>query len=189
MMSESIIKVISSDGSWDTISKKAFVEKYNEIYFTGQKNGTRKNSCFAEKRVEEILCKGIETIDDVVLILAWKIGKIKHSSSDNERKIKYASDWNCAETGNFEEIKLFGKNFNIVPFAEYIVEHRGELEDILKTGPDGAQCVMNTLKEQSQSLGNMMGTVYLITILYFLSRGDYPIYDRFAKIAIDAICG
>ena len=32
-----------------------------------------------------------------------------------------------------------------------------------------------------------LGSVYLVTLLYFISRNTLPIYDRFAKMAIDAI--
>ena len=32
-----------------------------------------------------------------------------------------------------------------------------------------------------------IGTVYFITLLYFISLSEYPIYDQFAKKAIDAI--
>lgn len=32
-----------------------------------------------------------------------------------------------------------------------------------------------------------IGPVYAITLLYFLSKGDYPIYDQFAHIAIKVI--
>ena len=35
---------------------------------------------------------------------------------------------------------------------------------------------------------NGLGTVYIITLLNFISRGQYPIYDRFAWKAIQAIC-
>ena len=32
-----------------------------------------------------------------------------------------------------------------------------------------------------------IGPVYAITLLYFLSQGKYPIYDRFAHIAVKVI--
>ncbi|MDE6727377.1 MAG: hypothetical protein K2J80_05490 [Oscillospiraceae bacterium] len=35
---------------------------------------------------------------------------------------------------------------------------------------------------------NNIGSVYAITVLYFLSGGEYPIYDRFVQIAVNAIC-
>ena len=195
-MSEPCIEIISDepDGSVSktTMSKEKFIENYRRSYFLeqGRKvSGTRQNSRFVETQIEGILKEGISSEEDVVKILAWKIGKIKHKDSEKIQKFKYASDWERAENGDFSGLKLYGGSFDVVPFASYIVEHREELENELKNDPSGAQRVINTLKTQSQSLGNRMGTVYLITILYFLSRGDYPIYDRFAKIAIDAICG
>lgn len=34
-----------------------------------------------------------------------------------------------------------------------------------------------------------IGFVYAITLLYFLSGGKYPIYDVYARVAVEAICG
>lgn len=38
-----------------------------------------------------------------------------------------------------------------------------------------------------RSLLKQFGTVYIITLIYFLSKGKYPIYDKFAHKAIMAI--
>lgn len=194
-MSE-LLKVISADGDAGYMSKEEFVAKYCPIYFTGQKNLTHMNSSFAENRIENILYGGIENVSDVVDILAWKLGKINHRKSDNERMIRYSSDCECDDNGNLKSLTLYGEVCNIEEFAKYIVEKQGTLKKKLDSDPggdQGAQCVLNTMKDnldpKNKSVKNRIGTVCLITLLYFLSQGKYPIYDRFAKIAIDALCG
>ena len=46
------------------------------------------------------------------------------------------------------------------------------------------QEILNALRDNSPE---GIGTIYLITLLYFISKGKYPIYDRFADLAIQAI--
>lgn len=33
-----------------------------------------------------------------------------------------------------------------------------------------------------------IGSVYAVTLKYFVTKGECPIYDQFAKVALDAIC-
>ncbi len=136
------------------------------------------NSEFVERKISCILKKGIASETDIIRILAWKIGKIKHKASQESESFEYHSDWQNVETYN---VKRYGKKFDIKPFVQYIEENINDLYAIADKDP---QKVMNQLKEQSP---NGIGTVYLITLLYFISKGKYPIYDRFAMIALNAI--
>ena len=65
--------------------------------------------------------------------------------------------------------------------SSYISKNIESLEKEVSEAPQNVLC---KLREQSVK---GIGTVYLITLMYFISRGSYPIYDRFAKKAIDAI--
>lgn len=72
------------------ISREQFVKSYGDSYFIGNKRivkGVVQNSKYAEKEIEKILCNGVKTPADVVHILAWKIGKLKHYECENEKKI------------------------------------------------------------------------------------------------------
>ncbi len=163
------------------ISKEKFISIYSKSYFINEKRlvkGVSQNSSYAESEIEKILKNGIKTELDIVHILAWKIGKINHKKSTD--KFVYADDWTNADKFN---VKRYGKKFELSLLAEYIVNNINNLENEVKTNP---QNVLNRLKSLNI---NGLGTVYLITLLYFISKGEYPIYDRFAKIAIDAISG
>lgn len=175
-----IMKFYNYNGT--EISKEDFITNYSNSYFCGG-NRVKKvtqNSRFVECEIEKLLQCGIKESLDVVHILAWKIGKIKHADSDKYQRFMYYKDWTNAEKF---EMKLYGKMFDAKAFIDYIADNITELEKQAKNDPQG---VLNHLNERS-SKG--VGSVYLITLLYFISKGKYPIYDRFAMMSLDAIIG
>ena len=162
-----------------SISKDEFIEMYNKSYFRSAERvvkGVTQNSKVAETEIERILNEGIKTTNDVINILAWKIGKIKHKDTDENGKITFSKDpyhFNIYRYGKkWEEIK---------EFVEYIVKH---IDRLYLTSKDSPQEVLNELGKKAK---NGIGPVYLITLLYFISKGQYPIYDRFAYIALQEI--
>lgn len=164
------------------IGKDEFIEMYNKSYFRSTERvvkGVTQNSKVAEDEIERILNEGIKTTNDVVNILAWKIGKIKHRETDENRKITFSKDW---EYPYQFSIRRYGKEWKgIDEFVKYIVDNIADLQSLSKICPQG---VLNKLQEQAPT---GIGTVYLITLLYFISQGNYPIYDRFAYIALQGI--
>ena len=168
------------------IERDKFLDLYSKRYYLCSEklsgaNGKAvgQNSKITEDEINKILKKGIRNEIDVVHILAWKIGKIKHKESQAQDKFVYAKDWKNAQ--NFD-VKRYGKTFDMKQIAEFIVKYIGELERQATEDPQG---VLNRLRDQNFS---GLGSVYLITLLYFISRGKYPIYDRFAQMALYAIC-
>ena len=165
------------------ICKEQFVKIYGDSYFIGNKrivNGVGQNSRYAEEEIEKVLKYGIKTPIDVVHILAWKTGKIKHYESEKKREFVYAKDWSNAETSGKVLRPRIGE-CDINKISSYISKNIESLEKEVSEAPQNVLC---KLREQSVK---GIGTVYLITLMYFISRGSYPIYDRFAKKAIDAI--
>lgn len=163
----------------EPISAKDFISLYNDSYFIGGErviNGVRQSSRAAEEEIERILKDGIKCRNDVINLLAWKIGKINHLESDERKKIIFSKDWEKAYDG---EIYRYGAKWDgIIDFADYIAEN---FETLNKLSDENPQAMLNKLKERSPS---GIGTVYLITLLYFISKGRYPIYDRFAELAL-----
>lgn len=161
------------------ISAEDFISLYNDSYFIGGErviNGVRQSSRIAEEEIEKILKDGIKYRNDVINLLAWKIGKINHLESDECGKIVFSKDWEKAYDG---VIYRYGVKWNGVnKFADYIADNFDNLNKLSEENP---QAVLNDLKENSP---NGIGTVYLITLLYFISKGRYPIYDRFAELAL-----
>lgn len=165
-----------------SISKDEFIEMYNKSYFCSAERvvkGVTQNSKVAETEIERILNEGIKTTNDVINILAWKIGKIKHKDTDENGKITFSKDW---EDPYHFNIYRYGKKWEeIKEFVEYIVKH---IDRLYLTSKDSPQEVLNELGKKAK---NGIGPVYLITLLYFISKGQYPIYDRFAYIALQEI--
>lgn len=193
-------------------NKEEFVEYYNAHYFTdctdkisyetssGRKSSVGKNSKFVEDIIEKFLKKDPDsfTDSDIALILAWKIGKITHARSQN--KITLHDDWkrilgDYSESEGFinwdgKPIKRYGNQRNITldikEIADYLRKNGSVLNDLI--GNDATQLALDKLiKEQWQGIGS----VYMITLLYFISNhqhpGKFPIYDRFAMRALLAI--
>lgn len=165
----------------ELLDKADFIKLYGSSYFLGEGKtpGVSQSSCFVEKKIERVLfTTGIREQLHVVQVLAWKIGKIRHRESESAGEFRYAKDWDRAEA---LDVTRFGRKFDIEKMANYIVENIMELENEAKIDP---QSVLDKLSQNS-IWG--LGSVYLVTLLYFISRGRWPIYDRFAMMAVDAI--
>lgn len=194
------------------LSKEEFISYYNVRYFTnctdkvsyttdtGKNYSVRKTSRFVETIIEKILKKAPEdfTCSDVALILAWKIGKISHTQSDHN--IILHKDWkkSLGEYSEFEgftswnvgPVKRFGDNrpitIDIKGITNYLHKNGQRLNDLIGNGN-----IETALEELVQQPWQGIGTVYLITLLYFATNhqhpGKCPIYDRFAMRALLAI--
>ena len=157
-----------------------FVTKYGNSYYTDQPRyipRVGQSSRAVEDTIDDLLKNGIKKPENVVQILAWKLGKIKHLESEDH--FVYAQDWKNAEQF---EVYRYNQEFDIKTVAEYVVGNITRLEKEADTDPQKVICELRDLQIKG------LGTVYLITLLYFISRGKYPIYDRFAMMAVQAIC-
>ena len=173
------MKFYTLDGN--EIDRTVFVEKYGTSYYIDRPRyipRVGQSSRPIEDYMDELLKNGIKEPLDVVRILAWKLGKIKHSESKNG--FVYAKDWKNAERF---EVYRYNRPFDIRKISEYISNNITCLEETAMIAPQKVLCELRNLNVTG------LGTVYLITLLYFISRGKYPIYDRFAWMAIQAICG
>lgn len=165
------------------ISKESFIKIYGDSYYSDTDRyvpGVSQTSRFVEDEIDRLLTDGIKTKTDVVHIMAWKLGKVQHKESQCVGRFVYASDWAQAE--KFHAMR-YGKDFDIDRLATYIVEHITDFEKRAEEDPQGVLDELKALNIRG------LGPVYLITLLYFLSRGKYPIYDRFALLALEAING
>lgn len=171
------------DLNGNEIEKKEFIELYSKSYYLDEPRVKRvsQNSRYIEDYIDELLFdRGISCPKDVIEILAWKIGKIKHRDSQNAQRFVYSKDWANVESFH---VNRYGKELDLSGFVEYIATNIENLTSKAQSDPQG---VLNELKENAQAPKGI-GTVYLITLLYFISKGKYPIYDRFAMMAVDAI--
>ena len=173
------MKFYTLDGN--EIDRAEFVRKYGNSYYIDRPRcipRVGQSSRTIEDYMDELLKNGVKESLDVVRILAWKLGKIKHSESKNG--FVYAKDWKNAE--RFEAYR-YNRPLDIRTISEYIANNITRLEETAMKDPQEVLCELRDMNITG------LGTVYLITLLYFISCGKYPIYDRFAWMAVQAICG
>ncbi len=124
---------------------------------------------------------------DVLKILAWKTGNINHIASRYEFQNTGRLDF-VYKNNHWSEENLTAKigrysfdSERFVELADRIINIRRnyrEREDI----PE----VWDGLMEIYEGF-NGIGPVYMITLMYFITMGAKPIFDRFALAAIVAI--
>lgn len=172
------MKFYVPDGS-EELTKDEFIVFYAASYYLDEPRrvpNISRSSRFVEDEMDRLLREGIHTQQDVAHILAWKIWKIVHWKSLSQ--FVYARDWQGAEQLN---VTRYGRPFGLSKLANYIVENIEQLEVAAVSYP---QDVLNELRNENIA---GLGSVYLVTLLYFLSKGKYP--DRFGQKALDAITG
>lgn len=112
-------------------------------------------------------------------IMAWKTGKIKLKESVNADKLVFADG--CSKKQM--KLQVRGKELHIGSLANYIT-NPNNLKDLKsKSGEDAIEafrCLSNNSEKG-------IGTVYLFTLVYFLSNRKQPIYDTYVWRALQAI--
>ena len=109
--------------------------------------------------------------------LEKRIEKIVDKDTLDSNDIIDILRWKVGAT-NFDYQKQIVKNqWRTINASELIEKLKGKKKQI-----DNPSCM---LKDFMKTKG--IGPTYAITILYFLSKGEYPIYDKFAHIALKVI--
>jgi hypothetical protein len=175
-------------GKLSAADAKAFVEYYQPLYFNDvrkeevkEKLGSLKRALNGTERdVEKYIVEelGKYKDDDFKIrreFIAWKSGQLKkeHISSKPEK------------LGNIR----ISRN-KIVNLDEYLDAINGEKDDLQKQlldDNDVQKTFNDLLKLQDNAEVKPFGSVYIITLIYFLSGGTYPIYDQFAHRAVKAL--
>lgn len=192
------------DNCFSTQNAQKFVDLYSTSYYLGQPKivkNARQSSKYVEDKMDELLTRiyqhGKITAEDVIHIMAWKMGRIKHAESKNS--FVYYKGWNeninTASINSLSDedlrsltVKLPSRKkgektfeFRIGELSWYITNHYDELRDEAENNP---QAFLN--RNDIRSIKGI-GPIYHITLLYFLSGGKYQIYDKFAMMALHAI--
>ena len=176
-----------------------FIQQYAEAYYypeSGKSDqplvkGLSRCSHYPEEEIDELLKSGIKKEEDVVHILAWKIGKIAHLNCEKNKPFSYSSDWADLEdydgwARNSSTVKLRKIEFPIKEIAEYVLAHLNRWKKEIEE--DNWFAVLEDFNDTKMRKGwKGLGTVYCITLLYFISKGKYPIFDQFADKALDVI--
>lgn len=184
-----------------TIDSKEFIELYSKEYFLSEEGEDKEYTIKAINRsrnwIEEdmidLLKKGWEewTEADVVHMLAWKMGRIDHKKSTNGvYKFTGNGSWSDKKgdlkaNNRTGEIKIDSLAKNIIDFKKDYSQNKEEYDTNPEALLERLRRVLDIEGQEEKITG--IGSVYLITILYFVSGGIYPIYDQFAMKALEAL--
>lgn len=163
-----------------------FIKCYNRIYFYDANT-----SVVTEMLADNLLKKNKLEKLDVFNILAWKVDGIDTNATIDLDKIRYKRKWK-AENGKF-----FGDNIYHQLKMDKVIEYISDNSerwlahwDKKEIGydPEYAQEVISKIINiTNEETGTYIGEVYIITLLYFVTKGRWPIYDQFASIAMNAM--
>ncbi len=189
-----------------------FVDLYKNFYFYHDDeketpkiedykcpNNVNRSCYWIEKIIMDILHTEKDwTKKDVIRILAWKTGNINHRKAEEDKNNPhcfqnyYYKDW--SEDECYIKLKKCKKQ-KMDSFAEIIIKLRkeyaskiqkpGYCKDSNKRFSDVASSVWKILVEKNDIAG--IGPVILLTLLFFITKGECPIYDRFAMAALLSI--
>lgn len=168
------------DMNGNELSKDRFIDYFSSCYFEKDEDvkRIRCSNEIVENAIENILKNGFQTKEDVIAVLAWKTGKLSHTSKMISAKSPFHYHKNWFNEDDFS-VRFYGKTaVCLTGFADKVLNLQGSFYD---------QSSQTILQNLCSSAPDGIGTVYLITFLFFLSHGEYPIYDRFADIALQAI--
>lgn len=164
------------------ITQLEWVKLFEPYYFlSGKIHGRRINrqnqgSKFVENEIEKILKNGLNSTN-VPLIIAWKIGAINHSDSEQQKTIIYKN--------NFYQTSELKTLFGPIKTADIIKYCVDNFDDLIDANKDAERLFDLLYKNRGQN--SRFGHVYCISLLYFFTQGVWPIYDRYAHTAIEAI--
>ena len=153
-MNEIIFLAYMPSGAEITCPEK-FIDFYSEAYFYDPAS----RNLNLEHRIEEILTSDTWSRRDVIDILRWKVGA---TSWDYEAEMVYHR-WGSIDAHDLND-RIFGEDNETAPKA---------------AGEEGPEKLLEMYLGASG-----IGPVYAITLLYFQSQSAYPIYDKYAHIAL-----
>lgn len=160
--------------------KKKFIEKWESRYFKDSPadvipNNHKIEKSF-EKRIDNILSKTEPySCEDLAYAIGWKMG---YSNSEVIEKALEHDKWHNGYGRTISELN---------GYIEFLVskqsEIKGYLEEYKRENVKDAYMILT--REKTPPV--YFGSVYLINVLYFISKREIPIYDNFAHKAVKAL--
>lgn len=211
ILADNMILYNASTGKpFDSIDE--FIKFYNQCYYISTSHWVEEQIDTMIQREEPY-----RKLDEKAFlnIFAWKTGRVNQQKCEKEgydenglfrftkSKRKDGAEWGIngdkavaitrygvIKDGEDEDIDENGERKTLIKFlkrAEKLSEEYSEWL-VSKTDKERKEEKYNKiLKElKTASLGGI-GSVYLVTFLYFITKGEVPIYDIFAMMALDAI--
>lgn len=165
----------------DTFTNNTIIEFFADAYFKNNITGIEINNNVSESYenneiVDNRLKKGI--IDSYVV--AWKAGRLKKEADKYEPQIitDEKTERKCYLNGYGGHIDKEELDVYLKIVKSFWDENKLKEKKFM----DVYSAIANSI-----TIPDNFGSVYIINLIYFLSKGDWPIYDRFAHIALKAI--
>ncbi len=167
------------DEQGNPIQYQEWLKTYEPYYFLNgptQGNritGQRQTSLFVENQVCALLMQTTPlSKNDLILAMAWKIGEIDHAGSDAAKKIKFLNNWPISLKDRYRH-----------DFLLSIPSLAANMPTILTKVGEGDPRYLFDLHPGLDGFG----PTYILTVLFFVTHGRFPIYDRYAHVAAHAI--
>jgi len=156
-----------------------FLDYYEPYYFINDKpklfkckmRDLNQTSKFVEDNIENILKNGLD-LEDIILVIAWKLGMIDHYKSEECNWIIYRN--------NFSKYMIYKRysEVRLSPMISYIKDNFKELSDLAGSEP------YSLFKKICENKVKGFGSTYIINLVFFFTGGRMPIYDKFVKMAL-----
>lgn len=153
------------------IDLTTFLSTYEKDYYidSDSKIPRNKSSHFVENKIDCILNNGI-TSDDIIFIIAWKIGAINYSATNDSEIYRQ----------NFDKNLEFISQFKVLDVSEFIGYIHLNFNELISLS-DNPKILFEALFSNRPE---NFGSTYVITLLYFFTNGFMPIYDKYAEYAL-----
>lgn len=167
------------DAQGNQIQPVQWLSTFERYYFLNgpKRDGQPRNqtSPFVENRVCALLGQTAPlSLQDLILAMAWKIGLIDHGLSEARQSIEYRQDWSTRLTA-----KTQFRTLDYSTSLPYLAANMPKITEMSQVNPR----YLYDLAPRPKGFGH----VYILTVLFFVSHGRYPIYDKYAHIAALAI--
>lgn len=178
-------------------TQQDFINEYEKSYFLQSDHSeyyiprVSINSKKVEEIAEKILYNGIQNKKEVLFLLAWKIGGIDHKKSEGENReyehitidnVHFYESWGEKKgsfaAGHFSCPKEKFENF-CKAIAGIAQEYRDSKTD--------KQVLKEIITAKASGGIEKFGPVYVLTLLYYITKNRSPIFDQYAYRAIRAI--
>ena len=189
-LSIEVCETNASSEKTDSIYPNQIITTYKNYYFLGNDiddicpKGIMQSSEWAEKQVLDLIRPEQRRQWDeqsVKQILAWKTGKINHKTTEEKKSFDYVKGW---REDSFAVQLPHQQPMDTEAFrnlAITVVALHKEYCDQLKDKDVVWKKLLQYVNDNNIA---GLGSVYLITLLFFITNGECPIYDRFAMAAL-----
>lgn len=172
------------DRTRNVISALDWLKTYEPCYFlcgpcSRGINQRNQSSHFVEDKVCALLEQStLLSKQDLILLMAWKIGRIDQRRSEEVQEILYRR--------NFDKTLIDKGRFGTLNFSKSIPYLADHMPEIVRGLAQDRAYLLNRIRGPHPELESF-GPTFILTVQFFITHGRDPIYDKFAHMGAIAI--